>query len=72
MDLSLAFLGTGGSVPTARRATACLLIRAGVQDREMVESLGYRIRQLFVAAAPTLKPRHQQVAPQAAGRFSMC
>ncbi|MEC5215327.1 branched-chain amino acid transport system permease protein [Actimicrobium sp. GrIS 1.19] len=25
-----------------------LLIRAGVQDREMVESLGYRIRQLFV------------------------
>ena len=29
MDLSLAFLGTGGSVPTARRATACLLARAG-------------------------------------------
>lgn len=25
-----------------------LLIRAGVQDRDMVESLGYRIRQLFV------------------------
>ena len=25
-----------------------LLIRAGVQDREMVESLGYRIRMLFV------------------------
>jgi len=25
-----------------------LLIRAGVQDREMVESLGYRIRRLFV------------------------
>ncbi|GAA4021919.1 branched-chain amino acid ABC transporter permease [Actimicrobium antarcticum] len=25
-----------------------LLIRAGVQDREMVESLGYRIRQLFI------------------------
>ena len=25
MDLSLAFLGTGGSVPTARRATASLL-----------------------------------------------
>lgn len=25
-----------------------LLIRAGVQDREMVESLGYRIRNLFV------------------------
>ena len=29
MDLSLAFLGTGGSVPTARRATAALLVRAG-------------------------------------------
>ncbi|MDT9000623.1 branched-chain amino acid ABC transporter permease [Paucibacter sp. APW11] len=26
-----------------------LLVRAGVQDREMVESLGYRIRRLFVA-----------------------
>ena len=25
-----------------------LLIRAGVQDREMVESLGYRIKRLFV------------------------
>jgi ribonuclease Z len=29
MDLSVAFLGTGGSVPTARRATACLLARVG-------------------------------------------
>jgi ribonuclease Z len=29
VDLSLAFLGTGGSVPTARRATACLLVRRG-------------------------------------------
>ena len=29
MDLSVVFLGTGGSVPTARRATACLLARAG-------------------------------------------
>jgi ribonuclease Z len=29
MDLSVVFLGTGGSVPTARRATACLLVRAG-------------------------------------------
>jgi branched-chain amino acid transport system permease protein len=26
-----------------------LLIRAGVQDREMVESLGYRIERLFIA-----------------------
>jgi ribonuclease Z len=29
MDLSVVFLGTGGSVPSARRATACVLIRAG-------------------------------------------
>jgi ribonuclease Z len=36
MDLSLAFLGTGGSVPTARRATACLLLRCG-GDRIMID-----------------------------------
>ena len=36
MDLSLTFLGTGGSVPTARRATACLLIRAG-GDRILID-----------------------------------
>jgi len=29
MDLDVVFLGTGGSVPTARRATACLLVRRG-------------------------------------------
>jgi ribonuclease Z len=29
MDLSIVFLGTGGSVPTARRSTPCLLARAG-------------------------------------------
>jgi ribonuclease Z len=29
MDLSVVFLGTGGSVPSARRATACLLVRVG-------------------------------------------
>jgi ribonuclease Z len=50
MDLSLVFLGTGGSVPTARRATACLLIRAGGarimvdcgegSQRQMVRSTG--------------------------------
>jgi branched-chain amino acid transport system permease protein len=33
---------------TLSRTKVGLLIRAGVQDREMVESLGYRIRQLFV------------------------
>jgi len=29
MDLSIVFLGTGDSVPTARRATACVLVRRG-------------------------------------------
>jgi ribonuclease Z len=29
VDLEIVFLGTGGSVPTARRATACVLARAG-------------------------------------------
>ena len=33
---------------TLNRTKIGLLIRAGVQDREMVESLGYRIRRLFV------------------------
>jgi branched-chain amino acid transport system permease protein len=35
-------------VYTLSRTKIGLLIRAGVQDREMVESLGYRIRRLFV------------------------
>ena len=30
------------------RTKVGLLVRAGVQDREMVESLGYRIRRLFI------------------------
>ncbi|MEZ5647316.1 MAG: branched-chain amino acid ABC transporter permease [Burkholderiaceae bacterium] len=34
---------------TLNRTKVGLLIRAGVQDREMVESLGYRIKRLFVA-----------------------
>jgi branched-chain amino acid transport system permease protein len=33
---------------TLNRTKIGLLVRAGVQDREMVESLGYRIRTLFV------------------------
>jgi len=36
MDLNVVFLGTGGSIPTARRATACLLVRRG-GDRIMVD-----------------------------------
>jgi branched-chain amino acid transport system permease protein len=33
---------------TLTRTKIGLLVRAGVQDREMVESLGYRIRNLFI------------------------
>ena len=33
---------------TLSRTKIGLLVRAGVQDREMVESLGYRIRRLFI------------------------
>ena len=50
MDLSVAFLGTGGSVPTARRATASVLIARGGErlmfdcgegtQRQMQRSLG--------------------------------
>src|SRR5439155_1634579 len=35
------------------RTKVGLLIRAGVQDREMVESLGYRIKRLFVGVFVT-------------------
>ena len=34
---------------TLGRTKIGLLIRAGVQDREMVEALGYRIKRLFIA-----------------------
>lgn len=49
----LVALGTGLAVFALllwllNRTKLGLLIRAGVQDREMVESLGYRIRRLFV------------------------
>src|SRR4029453_19168259 len=50
MDLSVVFLGTGGSVPSARRATACVLIRSGGSrilvdagegaQRQMISSTG--------------------------------
>jgi branched-chain amino acid transport system permease protein len=38
----------GVLVYTLNRTKIGLLIRAGVQDRSMVEALGYRIRELFV------------------------
>jgi ribonuclease Z len=34
--MDMVFLGTGGSVPTARRATACVLVRAG-GDRLLID-----------------------------------
>src|SRR6478672_1822870 len=50
MDLSLAFLGTGGAVPSARRSTASLLVARGGErllfdcgegtQRQMQRSLG--------------------------------
>jgi branched-chain amino acid transport system permease protein len=51
--LRLVSVGVGvvvllGLLYTLNRTKIGLLIRAGVQDREMVESLGYRIRRLFV------------------------
>jgi branched-chain amino acid transport system permease protein len=38
----------GGLLWVLTRTKVGLLIRAGVQDREMVESLGYRIKVLFI------------------------
>jgi len=38
----------GAMLLVLNRTKLGLLIRAGVQDREMVESLGYRIRRLFI------------------------
>ena len=38
----------GALLWTLNRTKVGLLVRAGVQDREMVESLGYRIQRLFV------------------------
>ncbi len=39
----------GGMLLVLNRTKAGLLIRAGVENAEMVEALGYRIRRLFVA-----------------------
>jgi len=43
----------GALLWTLNRTKVGLLVRAGVQDREMVESLGYRIRRLFVGVFVT-------------------
>ena len=46
--LAVGLIVFGGLAWTLGRTKIGLLIRAGVQDREMVESLGYRIHRLFV------------------------
>ncbi|APX77833.1 LIV-I protein H [Achromobacter insolitus] len=46
--LLIGLLVLGGMLWLLNRTKLGLLIRAGVEDREMVESLGYRIRHLFV------------------------
>ena len=59
MDLSIVFLGTGGSVPTARRATACILVRRGGErllfdcgegsQRQMHRSIGLvQVDEIYV------------------------
>jgi ribonuclease Z len=59
MDLSVVFLGTGGSIPTARRATACLLAQTGGErllfdcgegsQRQMQRSTGLvQIDEIFI------------------------
>jgi len=46
--VAVGLLVFGAMLYALNRTKVGLLIRAGVQDREMVESLGYRIRRLFV------------------------
>lgn len=46
--LAVGLIVLGGMLWLLNRTKLGLLIRAGVEDREMVESLGYRIRHLFV------------------------
>jgi ribonuclease Z len=59
MDMDLVFLGTGGSVPTARRSTACLLARVGGErlmfdcgegsQRQMQRSTGLvQVDEIFI------------------------
>ncbi len=59
MDMDLVFLGTGGSVPTARRSTACLLARVGGDrllfdcgegsQRQMQRSTGFvQVDEIYV------------------------
>lgn len=47
--LVMGLLILGSMLWVLNRTKLGLLIRAGVEDREMVESLGYRVRHLFIA-----------------------
>ena len=48
LAVAIGLLVFGAMLYALNRTKIGLLVRAGVQDREMVESLGYRIRRLFV------------------------
>ena len=48
ISMAVGLIVFGALAWTLSRTKIGLLIRAGVQDREMVEALGYRIRRLFV------------------------
>ena len=48
LAVGVGLLVLAGLMWTLMRTKVGLLVRAGVQDREMVESLGYRIRRLFI------------------------
>lgn len=49
MTMIVGFLIFGSMMLLLNRTKLGLLIRAGVQDREMVEALGYKVRFLFVS-----------------------
>jgi branched-chain amino acid transport system permease protein len=48
LSMAIGLVVLVGLLLVLNRTKIGLLIRAGVQDREMVEALGYRIRRLFV------------------------
>ena len=63
MDLDVVFLGTGGSVPLGRRATACVLVRAGGErllfdcgegsQRQMQRSTGLvQVDEIYITHYP--------------------
>jgi len=53
LAVAIGLVVLGVMLYTLNRTKIGLLVRAGVQDREMVESLGYRIRRLFIGVFVT-------------------